>query len=1423
MADAKKNTVKIDTVLDVTLSDALQTTLGKKGIDASAVFFDSSGTAHWTTLVDNGAILRKGHNDIVLTKTVNGAFEEMKGGKIYFLIQSRADTKQATLQSVIKQESDINWNNAQTNDYRYDSFEVTLQNTADDQGNLTSVNGFGLPMELRVNYDKGSPATAGYKISGTKMFSELNTASAKSVLNYTDGPLKGTPRAGVSPTTSVANDLSNYKASDWDSYLADLKSTKEDIVIAGFFNGAADANKIWHNAGFYSYKMSWDATAEVFWLDPTESSQIQGRVQFTEADLANSIYSTLGNLGIYAEGSNTPYQIFQHAAITNSNDAAATMNSGENNQWGAMLAQFLTGFTAGYYNSTGKSLNSEVTGGIELNENWNWDPTYAFGEHLSSGAPTWYDPYSKVFFDYSNSYGSGYSDGLMRQYDEGSPLLPVSEPGQAENVRRISLTIFDDGETPTGYVTPVIYNYIAPAKGGYVTAPPGGTSGASVGLNLANADMILKDDTPITIDIFQGNDTNGDPTWESVTITPDAKTTLWQNWGIGTDADGKYQITASGTATTPGYVLLTNFPGMEKGIHWTRITVGTGDDAKTYNLYTTTDGTNFLNPAEDDQAGALAIDGLATIAPQASTSDTIPTFTVNFLYSATSTLPPDLLEHNAHQTGLTVPDSPVAGTLAGGDFTAIAGQSAPQGSSATSKSANVAFGWTGTNSDPGTAAWITKYTNKIGALNYAEVSLVSGAGHAVSPLLTNADLDGQWTTGAASLGNGVYTVTMKEYLASDTKQAHAIGLESSTLTLTVSVSELGLKGALGGQALKLDTAGQAAKGVDGNWVKVRAKSSADDGSGVAVVLKNKKGALVHAETGETGDVSVADATVATLGGLSLMDGAKALKGAQSVFLPKGLRLGFVSLEPEAWGAEDETAQVTPGTGGKAEVRVGGHVLRIEADNDLSPAALLADAQRQTGEPFVYVQTGQKILVDLAGEAEGGNRIGFVKVDIDIADGSWSVGGVDHGAKGFDAAVRNSLDGDFAMRGMGAFQKSAIWTVAGDTGFYAPVLLTKSGDVVFSPAENGDAGDGDSMRLLGQNFFAFEDGAGTRDFDDMTAQLTPLSVITGGRLDGQVSAPLVMDVRAVVQFGEKFVSRLPDDGGIEHGLTLLSEPGDPARLVVKGKAIFKGAGGVEIDGGAGIVTVGNDGKLALRGPGDVLSLGDGAGPVTIRNDGLIKGDISLGDGDDMVRGTGLFDGDVMLRRGDDTFVGGAGDDAVRGNHGKDRLLGGFGDDELRGGIGTDRIRGGEGEDFLFGGFQSDDLRGGRDDDVLFGGRGDDSLHGGPGDDALFGGPGDDVLKGGSGNDLARGGGGADVFVLQLQNGRDRFEDFDVTQDRVDLTAFNLNPGQAPAQIAAAMGEARNGGTLLDLSDLGGDGAVRFIGIGAEKAGDIEFLL
>src|SRR5690606_20867155 len=185
-------------------------------------------------------------------------------------------------------------------------------------------------------------ATVGYNASGADIFADIQAINPNSnslVFGFTDGPLASASpevyRYGVSPANSPQVANPPFAASDWDAYLGDLLAATGVVGrISGMFNGAADANGVWHNQGFFNYRVTSDGTN--FWLEPEANSQIRGYVKVSKDDLANSIYATEGNAYIYTDKTDdTPYQI--------NGASSAEMNVGLNNQWGGLFTQFLTG------------------------------------------------------------------------------------------------------------------------------------------------------------------------------------------------------------------------------------------------------------------------------------------------------------------------------------------------------------------------------------------------------------------------------------------------------------------------------------------------------------------------------------------------------------------------------------------------------------------------------------------------------------------------------------------------------------------------------------------------------------------------------------------------------------------------------------------------------------------------------------------------------------------------------------------------------------------------------------------------------------------------------------------------------------------------------------------------------------------------
>ena len=116
-----------------------------------------------------------------------------------------------------------------------------------------------------------------------------------------------------------------------------------------------------------------------------------------------------------------------------------------------------------------------------------------------------------------------------------------------------------------------------------------------------------------------------------------------------------------------------------------------------------------------------------------------------------------------------------------------------------------------------------------------------------------------------------------------------------------------------------------------------------------------------------------------------------------------------------------------------------------------------------------------------------------------------------------------------------------------------------------------------------------------------------------------------------------------------------------------------------------------------------------------------------------------------------------------------------------------------------------------DDMMYGGPGNDKLYGGAGADTLNGGAGDDDLQG----DLAIGSNtDADTFVFSMgDTGSDVILDFSNTDgvattdgdattdgptgDKIDLSAFNIDPGDLPGLLTE-----RAGSVILNLEDYGG---------------------
>jgi hypothetical protein len=166
-------------------------------------------------------------------------------------------------------------------------------------------------------------------------------------------------------------------------------------------------------------------------------------------------------------------------------------------------------------------------------------------------------------------------------------------------------------------------------------------------------------------------------------------------------------------------------------------------------------------------------------------------------------------------------------------------------------------------------------------------------------------------------------------------------------------------------------------------------------------------------------------------------------------------------------------------------------LNAHTDNDLSDAAVLAESQRDDNQPWIYLEHGATLSAEVVGSTANTNTLGFVRIDVDPVTGEWSVNGVDYGnTTAFRSAVRAELDDGFLFQRGGNFSQTTTWTVAGETGFYAPVLLSQLGETFVIGEANRDGHS--HIRMFGENTFGLEDLAQNQgsdfDYNDMVVRL-----------------------------------------------------------------------------------------------------------------------------------------------------------------------------------------------------------------------------------------------------------------------------------------------------------------------------------------------
>lgn len=304
-------------------------------------------------------------------------------------------------------------------------------------------------------------------------------------------------------------------------------------------------------------------------------------------------------------------------------------------------------------------------------------------------------------------------------------------------------------------------------------------------------------------------------------------------------------------------------------------------------------------------------------------------------------------------------------------------------------------------------------------------------------------------------------------------------------------------------------------------------------------------------------------------------------------------------------------------------------------------------------------------------------------------------------------VLNGLGGNDVIRGLGGNDTinggDGDDNLAGDGAFN---YTGPSGDDTIS------GGAGDDLMRGGAGVDSFDGGEGNDrvSFYSTTAtQAVVANLITQTiSNDGFGNSETMTSVEGLGQgtiFADTFI-------GDDNANVILGDTGD--HIVANGgdDLIQIGGAPADVDGGAGIDTVGLDQGVTLvadnNGDGQADEVLATAGYTVNLQTGVISADGYGGSG------TVLNVENVTGSLFNDTITGSNADNVVLGQDGLDIILGLGGNDTLEGGAGSDQLRGDGGATYI-------------------GPSGDDTLIGGAGNDTMWGGAGVDSYDGGDGND------------------------------------------------------------------------------------------
>jgi peroxidase len=112
--------------------------------------------------------------------------------------------------------------------------------------------------------------------------------------------------------------------------------------------------------------------------------------------------------------------------------------------------------------------------------------------------------------------------------------------------------------------------------------------------------------------------------------------------------------------------------------------------------------------------------------------------------------------------------------------------------------------------------------------------------------------------------------------------------------------------------------------------------------------------------------------------------------------------------------------------------------------------------------------------------------------------------------------------------------------------------------------------------------------------------------------------------------------------------------------------------------------------------------------------------------------------------------------------------------------------------------------------------DDDIYAGKGKDTVYAGAGNDIVNGEEGNDKMYGEDGYDTFVFDKNSGKDKVMDFDVTEDKIDVSSYHF---ASVGEVQDAMHNT-HAGVIIELDH---DNSVQLMGVKAHDLSSSNFIL